>query len=73
MRRALILVGLLTIAFGLACLNYTVDGKADGHREFARERGLLEPSNAIFLLGLGSAVRGAAVFGSALGRRGAAR
>lgn len=73
MRRVLLIVDLLATAFGLGCLNYTADGKATHHREFAREHGLPEPSNAIFLLGIASTVTGSVLFGYALGRRRAGR
>ena len=40
MRRALLLSGLLVLAFGLGCLNYTTGGKSEFHRAWAREHGL---------------------------------
>jgi hypothetical protein len=69
MRRVLLLGGLVVMVFGLACLNYTVDGKADEHRGWAAEQGMPAPSESIFLLGLTCGVVGAGAAGFAVGRR----
>ena len=69
MRRLLLVAGLLALAFGLGCLNYTVDGKADHHREWAREKGVPEPSEQIFVLGAVFTAAGAGLAGFTLGRR----
>jgi hypothetical protein len=64
------LVGLLFLAFGLGCLNYT---KADGlehHQEVARQHGLPEPGANILYLGVASVVLGAGTVGFTLGRVG---
>lgn len=57
MRRVLLLVGLLAIAFGIGYLSYTED-KAD------QQWGVI-----IALLGVGCVVAGAAIFGFAFRRR----
>ena len=69
MRRALIGLGLLVLVFGVFCLNYTVDGKAEHHAEWARENGFPEPANQIFVLGVACTACGAGAFGFGLGRR----
>lgn len=70
MRRALFLVGLVALVLGVACLNYTVHGKADEHREWASEHGLPAPSHELFYVGLVCTAGGAAFVGFAAGRRG---
>jgi len=67
-RRGLLFCGVIALVFGLACLNYTVDGKAEHHREWARSKGMPEPSEGIFTLGAACAVAGAGLAGFALGR-----
>ncbi len=69
MRLALLLPGLAVMVLGMACLNYTVDGKAAEHREWAREKGLPEPGNGIFLLGLACTAGGGGLIGLGIGRR----
>jgi hypothetical protein len=69
MRLALVLTGLAGLALGFGCLNYTVDGKADHHREWAAEKGLPAPSNAIFPLGLAGLGGGGFLVGLGIGRR----
>jgi hypothetical protein len=73
MRRWLVaFVGLLVLAFGLGCLNYT---KADGlehHEEVARKHGLPQPGAHILYLGVASVVLGAGTIGFTLGRVGRA-
>lgn len=69
MRLLFFVAGLIALVFGLACLNYTTDGKADHHREWAREKSLPEPSEGIFVLGLVGTAAGAGLAGFALGRR----
>ncbi len=69
MRYALVVSGLILMVLGLGCLNFTTDGKAVQHREWAREHGFPEPSNAIYLLGLGCTAGGAGAVGFVLGRR----
>jgi hypothetical protein len=71
MRRLLAgLAGLLVLAFGLGCLNYT---KADGlehHREVAQRHGLPEPTSNTLYLGVLAVVVGSGTIGFVLGRRG---
>jgi hypothetical protein len=65
-------VGLLVLAFGLGCLNYT---KADGlehHQEVALKHGLPEPGANILYLGVASVILGAGTIGFTLGRVGRA-
>jgi len=64
-----LVAGLSITVFGLLCLNYTTDGKADDHREWAREHGIPEPGDGIYLLGLSGAVGGAGLAGYVIGRR----
>lgn len=72
MRYALLIVGLIVLGLGYGCLNYTTDGKAVHHREWASEHGFPEPSNAIYLLGLACLAGGGGMVGFVLGRRRAA-
>ena len=72
MRTALIL-GLLLLVFGIACLNYTTAEGADHHRQWAAGKGLPEPSRAIFFLGVACTAAGAGSVGFSLGRRGRGR
>lgn len=61
------LLGVLALAFGLGCLNYT---KADGlehHREVARRHGLPEPGAPILYGGVASVIFGAGALGYVLG------
>jgi hypothetical protein len=68
MRRVLLIVGLLAAAFGVGCLNFTSFGGAEHHRAWAQKHGMPEPSAAIFMLGVASAVLGSALFGFTLRR-----
>ena len=69
MRVALLIASLLVLVLGLGCLNYTTDGKAAHHREWAQEHGYPEPSNALFVTGLVCTAGGAGLAGFLLGRR----
>ena len=64
-----LLIALALTGFGIGCLNYTVDGKAELHRVWAQERGLPEPGKGIFVLGMTCTVAGAGLAGFVLGRR----
>ncbi len=44
MKRVLLIPCVLVLAFGMGCLNYTTDGQADHHREWAPPPGLADPS-----------------------------
>ena len=61
-------IGLLVLAFGLGCLNYTSFDNVEHHREWAAEYGLPEPSRPLLIAGAASTSVGAWVFGFALGR-----
>jgi hypothetical protein len=69
MKRLLLVVGALGALFGVLWLNYTVEGGAAHHREWAREHGLPEPSGAVFALAIACALAGALAVGFALGAR----
>ncbi len=69
MRRALLLSGLLVLAFGLGCLNYTTGGKSEFHRAWAREHGLPEPGNVVYVLGVACTAGGGGLVGFVIGRR----
>ncbi len=67
-RWLIVVVGLLLVVFGLACLNYT---KADGlehHQKAARRLGLPPPSQPILYSGVATIIVGAGLVGYALGR-----
>jgi hypothetical protein len=64
-----LILGVLILALGVGCLNYTSDAGADHHRAWAAEKGLPEPSRAIFFLGVACTVAGAGSVGFAVGRR----
>jgi len=62
-----VLLGVLVLAFGLGCLNYT---KADGlehHTEVARKHGLPEPGAPILYGGVASVILGAGALGYVIG------
>jgi hypothetical protein len=68
--RTVVILGVLVLILGVGCLNYTTAGGADHHREWAVQKGLPEPSPAIFYLGVACTVAGAGSVGFALGGRG---
>ncbi len=68
--RSFLILGLLVLVFGIACLNYTNADGADHHRQWAAAKGLPQPSRAIFYLGVASTAAGAGSIGFSLGRRG---
>lgn len=49
------------VAFGMLAANYTTEGKAPFHRQWAVENGMPEPSDELFHLGLGVEVLGLVV------------
>lgn len=61
-------VGVLILAFGLGCLNYTAAHGLEHHRESAARYNLPPPEPPIFYMGVASAVLGAGVVGFTLGR-----
>ncbi len=69
MRLFLIIASLLVLGFGIGCLNYTLDGKAEHHREWALEKGVPQPSEQIFMLGVVGTTAGAWLAGFLIGRR----
>ncbi len=64
-----VVIGVLLLAFGLACLNYTKPATLQHHQEWATQNARLAPSNTVFWSGVGSAALGAFVLGWAIGRR----
>jgi len=64
-----IVLGLLVMAVGLACFNYTSMGNEEHHVEWADEHGLPRPSAPIFFSGAAATVLGAGFVGFSLGRR----
>jgi hypothetical protein len=62
------LIGVLVLAFGLGCLNYTAAEGLEHHREAAARYNLPPPGPPIFLGGVASVVLGSAAIGFALGR-----
>jgi len=66
-----IIIGIVLVALGLACMNYT---KADGlqhHREAATRLGLPPPGESILFGGAAALVVGGGLIGLAIGRRAA--
>ena len=68
MKRTLLVLGILVLALGIGCLNYTTESGASHHREWAQMYRLPEPSYALFLLGAALSSVGAGTAGFALGR-----
>jgi hypothetical protein len=69
MRWLVAIVGLLLLAFGLGCLNYT---KADGlehHREVAARLGIPQPGERILFGGAATLGVGGVLVGFAVGRK----
>lgn len=69
MRLAPFLIGVVVAGLGVGCLNYTTAGNVEHHREWAREKGVPEPSRAIYFLGLACTAGGGGLVGWAIGRR----
>jgi len=68
MKRTLVVLGVLVLAFGVSSLHYTAPGGDEHHAEWAQEHGLPAPTREIFFLGLGTTVVGAGLAGLGLGR-----
>ena len=68
MKKALLFLGILVLALGIGCLNYTTEGGAAHHREWAKQHDLPEPSSTLYLLGVACTSLGAGSAGFALGR-----
>ena len=68
MKRALFVLGILVLALGIGCLNYTTEVTAAHHREWAKQHGYPEPSYSLYLLGVVFSSVGAGTAGLALGR-----
>lgn len=66
-----VLIGLVLLAFGIACLNYTKPGTVEHHRAWADEHARPAPGDGILWGGAGAAVVGA--FGLGFGAAGLAR
>lgn len=60
-RWGLAVLGLLLVVFGAFCLNYTRKSSWEHHVEWAAEKGLPGPSNAIRLAGYAALVLGVGV------------
>lgn len=69
MRFLLGMLGLLVLAFGLGCLNYTSAWNVDHHTEWAASHDLPEPSKAILYGGMAATALGGIVLGRALAPR----
>ncbi len=68
-RLAPVVIGVLILAFGLACLNYTKPATLLHHQEWATQNARPEPNDMVFWTGVGSVAVGASVLGCCLGRR----
>ncbi len=64
-----VVIGVLLVAVGLACLNYTKPATLQHHQEWATQNARPAPSDTVFWSGVGSAALGAFVLGWAIGRR----
>ena len=64
-----IVLAVLFLAAGLACLNYTKPMGLQEHQEWATLNARPAPSDTVFWGGVGSAALGAFVLGWAIGRR----
>jgi uncharacterized membrane protein YphA (DoxX/SURF4 family) len=71
-RFARLALGLIVLAFGFFCLNYTNGFGIAHHAEWANAHGYPPPSYAIFVTGAALEALGAIVFGHALASRKAA-
>ncbi len=69
MRWIPIAAGVLLVAFGLACFNYTKPSTLQHHQEWARANAMLAPSNTVFWSGVSSVAFGAFVLGFSVRRR----
>ena len=68
MRALLILVGLLLVALGAGCLNYSKAETLDHHREWAQERGMPPPSATVMWTGAGALAGGGFIAAVGMGR-----
>jgi hypothetical protein len=68
MKLMFLVLGILVLALGVGCLNYTTGSGADHHRTWAEKNGFPEPSGDIYILGVACTVAGAGVAGFTLGR-----
>ena len=64
-----ILSGAVVLLFGLGCLNYTKAHSLEHHRQQALRYNLLEPSPAIFRIGVATTAFGAGPLGFGIGSR----
>ena len=71
MRWVLVVIGVVLVGSGAACLNYVKAETIEHHREWAAARGMPAPSATIQWGGLAAAVVGGFVLGLAAARRGA--
>ena len=63
------LLGLVLVAFGLGCLNYTNFSGIEHHREWAAEKGAPAPSDNIHKLGMVLTPVGGGLLGYLLGSK----
>ena len=69
MKRTLLVLGILVLALGIGCLNYTTEVNAPHHRQWAQQHGFREPSYSFYLFGVVCSSVGAGTAGFALGKR----
>ena len=69
MRWLIVLAGMVTIVFGLLCLNYTKASGLERHRAFAQRYQLPEPGNRILWSGALAISAGSGLIGYSLGSR----
>ncbi len=62
-------IGLLLVALGLACLNYTKADAFEYHQAWSQQRGAPAPSSTILWGGAGFTAIGAFVLGFSFARR----
>lgn len=69
LRILLVVIGIILVALGLGCLNYTKSNGLEHHREAATRFGLPQPSERILFGGAAALAIGDGLVGFAAGRR----
>ena len=64
-----VLPGLIALALGIGCLNYTKAFGVEHHHEWAEESGFPPPSGTIYFVGIGFMTLGGVLVGNGLVRR----
>lgn len=64
----LAVLGVLLVAFGLGCVNYTRADKLEHHQEMAARHGWPPPGKAVLTWGVVSLVVGSGLVGAVIGR-----